>query len=68
MRSWQSAGEFVFGAFGITFFESACNDSIDSVMAVEYNDTDGTALKECLAMPDPAKFSLSAPAVFIFPD
>lgn len=68
MRSWESAHEFVSEAFGLTQYQSAQPDSFDSVMAVEYNDTDGTQLKGWLAMPDSEIWGSPAPAVVILPD
>eukprot|EP00980_Cylindrotheca_fusiformis_P029444 scaffold23476_cov125-Cylindrotheca_fusiformis.AAC.12 len=65
MRSWQSSFEFIKEAFGITTFESAEPDGFDSVTAVDYNDTDGTALRGWLAMPNSTGPS---PAVVILPD
>lgn len=68
MRSWESAHEFVNEAFGITQFQSAQPDGIESVMAVDYNDTDGTQLKGWLAMPDSMTWQRPLPAVVILPD
>jgi dienelactone hydrolase len=68
VRSWESAYDFIRKAFGITQYESAQPASFDSVMAVEYNDTDGTQLKGWLAMPNSEMFASPGPAVVILPD
>jgi cephalosporin-C deacetylase-like acetyl esterase len=74
MRSWETAHKFVLEAFGIMEFEafkfSAFRDAeseATSVVAVDYNGTDGAQLRGYLAMPE-GKWERPLPAVVIIPD